>query len=49
MKVLLVGCGAVGLSVASALYTSNAGVELVARGKTAGGHPKKKVLSGAGF
>ncbi len=35
MKVLLVGCGAVGLSLASALYKSNAGIELVARGKTA--------------
>jgi 2-dehydropantoate 2-reductase len=35
MKVLLVGCGAVGLSLASALYASDTDVELVARGKTA--------------
>lgn len=35
MKVLIVGCGAVGLSLASALYTSNAEVDLVARGDTA--------------
>lgn len=35
MKVLLIGCGAVGLSLASALYQSNVHVDLVARGKTA--------------
>ncbi len=35
MKVLIVGCGAVGLSLASALYTANADVDIVARGKTA--------------
>ena len=35
MKVLIVGCGAVGLSLASALYASNAEVDLVARGETA--------------
>ncbi len=35
MKVLIVGCGAVGLSLASALYTSKVEVDLVARGETA--------------
>jgi 2-dehydropantoate 2-reductase len=35
MKVLLIGCGAVGLSIASALYISEADVDLVARGETA--------------
>ena len=35
MKVLIVGCGAVGLSLASALYTSKAEVDLVVRGETA--------------
>ncbi len=35
MKVLLVGCGAVGLSLASALYLSGAETHLVARGETA--------------
>lgn len=35
MKVLLIGCGAVGLSIASALYGSNVETELIARGNTA--------------
>lgn len=35
MKVLLIGCGAVGLSVASALYGSDIETHLVARGATA--------------
>ena len=35
MKVLLVGCGAVGLSLASALYTSDVETDLIARGETA--------------
>jgi len=35
MKVLLIGCGAVGLSLASALYKSNVDVDLIARGETA--------------
>ncbi len=35
MKVMLVGCGAVGLSLASALYRSEADVDLIARGETA--------------
>jgi 2-dehydropantoate 2-reductase len=35
MKVLLVGCGAVGLSLASALYMSGVDVDLIARGETA--------------
>ncbi len=35
MKVLLVGCGAVGLSLASALYKSDIDTDLVARGSTA--------------
>lgn len=35
MKVLLVGCGAVGLSLASALYTAGADTHLIVRGETA--------------
>jgi 2-dehydropantoate 2-reductase len=35
MKVLIVGCGAVGLSLASALYMSKAEVDLVVRGEAA--------------
>ncbi|HWQ79725.1 MAG TPA: ketopantoate reductase family protein [Anaerovoracaceae bacterium] len=35
MKVLLVGCGAVGLSLASALYQSNADADLLVRDETA--------------
>ena len=35
MKVLIVGCGAVGLSLASALYASGVETDLVARGATA--------------
>lgn len=35
MKVLLVGCGAVGLSLASALYKSKVDLEIIARGVTA--------------
>lgn len=35
MKILMIGCGAVGLSLASALYESNVETDLVARGKTA--------------
>lgn len=34
MKLLLVGCGAVGLAVASALYAAGEGPDLVARGET---------------
>lgn len=35
MRILLVGCGAVGLSLASALYSAGADTDLVARGATA--------------
>lgn len=36
MKALLIGCGSVGLALASALYQSNVETHLVARGETAG-------------
>lgn len=35
MRILLIGCGAVGLSLASALYEAGIDLELIARGKTA--------------
>lgn len=35
MKVLIIGCGAVGLSVASALYISDVVIDIIARGETA--------------
>lgn len=35
MKILMIGCGAVGLSLASALYESDVETDLVARGNTA--------------
>lgn len=34
MKVLLIGCGAVGIGVATALYDAQASLDLIARGKT---------------
>lgn len=35
MKVLIIGCGAVGISLATALYSSGADIRVVARGRTA--------------
>lgn len=49
MKVLLIGCGAVGISLATALYSSGADTRLVARGRTAASIKENGLKRSGGF